>query len=92
MRVFLIGVELPDDVAEHRTHDADASQHRCTAACCDEHQGFDRLLPFRNGMLCFRKYGDVVAGVFQCHELPSAGQIDWVVDGRDQPFSSVGFV
>jgi hypothetical protein len=77
MRVFAIGIEDPLDVAVQRRHDADPGQHCRPAARGDEHQGFHRRLPLRRGVLGFRKFGNVVAGVLEGHELAPAWQRDW---------------
>jgi hypothetical protein len=55
MRVFAIGIELTDDMPVQRPHYADPRQHRGTAPGRDKHQGLHRRLPFRRGMLGFRK-------------------------------------
>jgi hypothetical protein len=80
MRLFAIGIEYPFLVPVQRPHKADPRQHRRSAARCDEHRGFHRVLPFRRGMLGLWKLGDVVAGVLERHKLAAAGQVDRVVE------------
>jgi hypothetical protein len=42
--------------------------------------GLPSPLPFRSGMLGFRKLGDVVAGVLERDELAPALQVDRIIE------------
>jgi hypothetical protein len=86
MRVFAIGVEHALDVTVQCLHDADPGEHCRPSTRSDKHQGFHRCLPFRRGMLGFRKLGDVVAGVLKRDELAAARQINRIFEWPSPPY------
>jgi hypothetical protein len=88
MSVFPIGIENPGVVAVDRPHDADPRQHCRPATRRDEHQGLHRVLPLWRTVLCFRKLGDVIAGVLERDELAPAGQVDRIVEFAGPAFSN----
>jgi hypothetical protein len=45
MRVFAIGIELPNEVTVQRPHEADARHHGGSVILDDQEQRFDRGLP-----------------------------------------------
>ena len=80
MMVFAIGIELANDMAVQRFHDADARHHCRTVEPRDKHQYFDCRLPFRRFVLGLRKLGDVGAGVLQGDEPLTVRQRDRVLE------------
>jgi hypothetical protein len=80
MRLFAIRIGLVLDVAVQRPHDADPREHGGAAQRRDQDQRFHRSLPFPRLMLGHRKLRDVVAGVLERDELPTAGKRDWIVE------------
>jgi hypothetical protein len=62
-------VERAFDMAVQRPHDTDARKHRWPSQFHDQHQTFDRGLPLVELLVGLRKYGDIIACVFEGDDL-----------------------
>jgi hypothetical protein len=65
MRVFAIGIKLPDDVTVQCPHDPDARKHRRSARRRDQDQRLHCSLPFSGLVFGLRELRDVLAGVLE---------------------------
>jgi hypothetical protein len=84
MMFFAVRIEHAFNTAVQCPHDANPREHRRSARCRDQDQGFHRSLPFLGFVLGLRKLRDIGAGVFERYELAPLGSEIGSSNFRDQ--------
>jgi hypothetical protein len=82
MMVFSVGIELANDVAVQRLHDADPGEH-CWAGLRlrDQDQGLNGGLPFLDLLFRLRQFLDISGSVLQRDKLATARQRYRFIEG-----------
>jgi hypothetical protein len=80
VRVFAIGIELPNDVTVQCPQDADARHHGRAVVLDDQEHRFNCGLPFRELLFGLGKLLDIFGGVLEGDKLAATGQRDGIVE------------
>jgi hypothetical protein len=75
MGAFAVRIELPDDVAIERLHDADPRDHGRAIVLGHQDQAFHRRLPLVRILIGFGKLQDIRSGIAQGAESEAIGQL-----------------